>query len=724
MTEPFFVFWLSILAGIVGAVWPTSVWLWLSVGILLIVFRTLRRAIFIGFLLGLLRAAFHLHQMTPMIDLDQNPHTFSVWVHQANEFGVQASVEKIDGEWLSQTAFVRLSGKFNLGEKLQGVGRLLPLQTYEPVLRLPKERIRYEQKLLGRLKWDRPPESLGLDLKLKDRIREKIFSRLKTPFEPLGGLRRALTFGDGSGISPNIWAAMNYLSLSHALVISGLHLSFLIMIFSFFSKRFFRFLKIKKYILYKAFLLFLVGSFSFLCNDDISLARAVLGFLFLSVVAYFFPKLHRYSSAEKVSIVGIIIALWSPLALFSPNYLLSFGATFAIIKSLEWGSKNIIFYPYFLFVPLCTMFGFFVHPLSPLFNLILLPPFFILIVPAALVSVFVPSLEALANEFAKYYFEVIEGLFRFLSNHAPISHFRPVWAAGLLICILGVFINRSLSLKKRFLLLSLFAVGFQVLSFLPIDLNYSKHSTIEVTALDIGQGDGFLIKMENLKIMIDGGGPFEGAHQLLPAVLNETENNIDLWVLTHFDRDHIGNFREIKNQVNPKEIWIPRSDDGSFSKDLPVNITKKVADGDLEICSQHYCLRAWMDPLRKLKKSRVENDDCIVILLVSRESNTLLAVFLGDLFSGGEKKLILYLKNAGYSASTPLDLLKAGHHGSKTSSSEDLIEYLRPKIVILSSGRHNAYHHPHLAVVDRLERWGGTVLRTDVLGNFKLYFDF
>jgi len=69
-------------------------------------------------------------------------------------------------------------------------------------------------------------------------------------------------------------------------------------------------------------------------------------------------------------------------------------------------------------------------------------------------------------------------------------------------------------------------------------------------------------------------------------------------------------------------------------------------------------------------------------------------------------------------------VLKIGHHGSKTSTSETLLRALKPEVALISAGRGNRFHFPHGSVVERLERWGTSIFRTDTIGSFKLHFDF
>ena len=106
-----------------------------------------------------------------------------------------------------------------------------------------------------------------------------------------------------------------------------------------------------------------------------------------------------------------------------------------------------------------------------------------------------------------------------------------------------------------------------------------------------------------------------------------------------------------------------------------------------------------------------KNDESIVLLVSLGNSKILLT---GDLEEKGEKALI------ANGLTTKIDVLKAGHHGAKTSSSAEFINRIQPEKVIISSGQNNTYGHPHPEVLAEFKHLGAQVYRTDKLGSIKL----
>src|SRR5665213_2813302 len=132
MAEPLFLTWLSILLGVFSMAWPDSFILWFCVSLLFWIGRFHKKIIFGALLLGLLRGAFVFHFVQPPINADQAPHHFKVKVVEAGELGVKAQIESLDDRVMKKNSLARLSGNFLVGQELEGIGQLLPLQSYEP----------------------------------------------------------------------------------------------------------------------------------------------------------------------------------------------------------------------------------------------------------------------------------------------------------------------------------------------------------------------------------------------------------------------------------------------------------------------------------------------------------------------------------------------------------------------------------------------------------------
>lgn len=258
-----------------------------------------------------------------------------------------------------------------------------------------------------------------------------------------------------------------------------------------------------------------------------------------------------------------------------------------------------------------------------------------------------------------------------------------------------------------------------------------KHPlTNEVTVVDVGQGDSiFLRSIKGETVLIDVGGKVtfgskekwqEGSQTsnaektVIPYLQARGVSSIDHLVLTHTDTDHIGDLEEVVKRFKIKEICVSQGalTKTSFVKRLqelkrPVRPLK--AGDKLPIMGKH------LQVLYPQKVGDGGNNDSIVLYGKLLGTSFL---FTGDLEKEGEKELIDSYPNLKVS------VLKAGHHGSKGSSSEMFLNQIQPSIVLISAGEHNRYKHPNEETLERFKERNIRVLRTDQDGaiRFKGWF--
>lgn len=244
----------------------------------------------------------------------------------------------------------------------------------------------------------------------------------------------------------------------------------------------------------------------------------------------------------------------------------------------------------------------------------------------------------------------------------------------------------------------------------------------EVTVVDIGQGDSiFLRDSWGKTILIDVGGRVSfskkedwqerqtdanAQNTLIPYLYNRGVGKIDQLVLTHTDTDHIGDLEVVAKAVAIGEILVsPGSltnpDFVSRLKALKIPVRVSQPGQQLEIMGSR------LSVLYPLTTGDGGNDDSLVLYGKLLGKNFL---FTGDLEEKGEKNLIETYPNL------PVDVLKAGHHGSKGSSSPDFLSHIQAKIALVSAGQNNRYQHPHQETLDRFQRELMTVYRTDQQG--------
>ncbi|MGR6903672.1 MBL fold metallo-hydrolase [Lysinibacillus sp. G01H] len=246
---------------------------------------------------------------------------------------------------------------------------------------------------------------------------------------------------------------------------------------------------------------------------------------------------------------------------------------------------------------------------------------------------------------------------------------------------------------------------------IPVTAGHEMH----VHFIDVGQGDSILIESPSGKTMLIDGG-VKGAGQQIVSYLNELGiNKLDIVVATHPDADHIGGlipvldnmtteqfydsgkvhtsqtFEEMLTQIDEKNIpyHVPKiGDDIEFDKDVNVKVLNA-------------------------NDQATDNNDASIVLKMTYGNVSFLLT--GDAGVALEKEMLQYDVKA--------TVLKAGHHGSNTSSSDEFVQAVKPEVAILSYGEDNKYGHPHAEVMDRLQAIGSKIYATADLGTITVSTD-
>lgn len=228
---------------------------------------------------------------------------------------------------------------------------------------------------------------------------------------------------------------------------------------------------------------------------------------------------------------------------------------------------------------------------------------------------------------------------------------------------------------------------------------------LEVHFINVGQGDAILIKAPNGKNMLVDGGPSSSGKQLVSYLKGQKIKKLDYVVATHPDADHIGGLINVLNSISigkfidsgkihtsqTFEKMIKLISDKKIPYIVPKTGDKIVLDSTLK-----------MDVLHANEKTEESNEASIVLKLTYNKVSFLL---MGDADTNIENEL---MKTSNVKAT----VLKAGHHGSNTSSSAKFISTVKPATAILSYGKDNKYGHPHAAVQSRLKKVGAKVYET------------
>jgi competence protein ComEC len=242
---------------------------------------------------------------------------------------------------------------------------------------------------------------------------------------------------------------------------------------------------------------------------------------------------------------------------------------------------------------------------------------------------------------------------------------------------------------------------------------------IELYLLDVGQGESIVLRLpEGIDVLVDGGGLAGtrldiGAAVVAPALWALGVRRLHRVIVTHPDRDHAGGIPAILERFPVGGIWIPPDPTDGFRElrsraaglGIPI---REVTAGERAVWSGAEV--TVLNPPSKPDAGAPDNERSVV-LRVRREGTCLLLT--GDAGRPAEARLV----EAGLG---PCDVLKVGHHGSRSGTGRELLEALRPRLALVSAGAGNSWGHPDLEVLRRLARARVRVLRTDVDGMVSL----
>lgn len=252
--------------------------------------------------------------------------------------------------------------------------------------------------------------------------------------------------------------------------------------------------------------------------------------------------------------------------------------------------------------------------------------------------------------------------------------------------------------------------------------HFENRQNLVITFFDVGQGDAIFIEVPGGNQILIDGGPNAAILSKLGQTMPFWDRSIDLIVLTHPHADHLDGLLEVLERYkvdmvleSGAEHSIPEYYEWRQileKRKVPVVVARagqKIKAGDLVL-----------DILMPLKEyAGLSPRNVHEAMIVSR------AIYGKDsfLFTGDAEKSLEFLLLSTYGDKLDSDLLKVGHHGSKTSTSKEFLAAVSPPMGIIQSGRKNRYGHPHQDVLDRLASVGVNVLRNDLNGDIQLKSD-
>ncbi len=228
-----------------------------------------------------------------------------------------------------------------------------------------------------------------------------------------------------------------------------------------------------------------------------------------------------------------------------------------------------------------------------------------------------------------------------------------------------------------------------------------------ITAVDVGQGQCLILQSQGKYYMVDCGGDSgdDAADRAAQLLLSQGVFQLDGVIVTHYDLDHAGGIVQVLDRIGADKVYLPVLDGKSEVRDT---IAQKYADTVFWVEEELNILLP--NGNLTIYPSNVTDDDNESSLCILFQPENCDILITGDRSEKGELEL---LENVDL---PDLEILVAGHHGSRTSTSWQLLNETRPEIVIISVGEDNSYGHPSGETLERLSLFGCSVYRTDTEG--------
>ena len=554
---------------------------------------------------------------------------------------------------------------------------------------------------------------------------------------------QAVALGDKSYMTENLTERLQASGLSHMTAVSGMHVSTLIsavyMLLSVFRRNKYR---------YSWLVAILIVFFMLFTGMSPSVVRAsVMGLLVLGGYAL-------YRAADPLTSLAAaagIIVIFNPYAAFDMGFMLSFTSTLGILlfdrplygaalrifrlTDLQTRGRPARFLAGLLAVISVTvsaqlltlpvaswMYGY-TSCWSIITNILATPLAAVILIGGILVSLLnciSPMLSTpvlwFCYPFVRIFLKIVEIFGDLRQNLATVKAFSPF-----ALYVYGVFLYALFKgLKQQYKKMGTAAVSGVLLICIAVFGVHMSHDVAKVTFVNVGQGDCTLLQLPNhITVLVDGGGTAEfkksdfdiGKRVIMPYLRKEGIRKINYMIATHPHDDHVKGLESLLELLPVEQVVVPvEFDEAEAGKRFIQKVQaqkvpiRTVQCDDVLTFSSDCFLHALMPDVDWLRYTADENELSLVMRFVFGQTQVVLT---GDLGEEGEAHLAERKPVRGYTT-----IYKAAHHGSASSNSAVLLDWLQPQYVCISCGE-NSFGHPAKSTLDRFNERGITVYRTD-----------
>ena len=520
--------------------------------------------------------------------------------------------------------------------------------------------------------------------KIKDKLYKKIINLDNSDYY------LAFILGDKTLLSSEVYDSFQSNGISHLLALSGMHINILLLIINMFLKK----IKENKRIIITSIILII---FLILTGLTASLQRATIFYILKNINNKFNL---RYSNIKLLFIVAFIILFINPFLIYDLGFIYSFVVCFGIFYYSDFIKGNYVIKLFklslvtFLFsMPITIMVNYEVNLSSIFINMLFVPWISLIVYPLSLISFVIPILNPLFG----FTINITNNLNLLFSKISLIVNISKLSIILIILFYLVLLVRK----KKLYVCLFLILIFGKVIVL--FDKNYY------VYFFDIGQGDSSVLVSPHQKevLMIDTGGKityekkewqkssktYNVSDGVIKFLKSRGITKLDYLIISHGDQDHAGDALNIIKKLNVKKVVLNNGSTNSLEKKIISTKVKITNNYNLKYFNVINLNNDFYDN---------ENDASLVNYITFLKYKFL---FMGDAPKNVEEKII-----EKYNLFN-IDVLKVGHHGSKTSSSKYFIDKIIPKYSVISVGRNNRYGHPHEEALSNLINT--KILRTD-----------
>ena len=540
-------------------------------------------------------------------------------------------------------------------------------------------------------------ENNNLLYKIKDLIYKRAYNMNNSDYY------LSFILGDKNLLSSEIYNNFQINGTSHLLALSGMHLNILLLAINVFFKN----IKESIKIIITSIILII---YLFLTGISASLERAVIFYILKNINKYLNL---RYSNIQILFICAFIILFLNPFMIYDIGFIYSFIICFGIFYYKDFIKGNyfikllkLSLITFLFSFPISIFINYEINLSSVFINMVFVPLVSVIVYPLALISFIFSFLNPVFN--------ILIALTNTLSSlFTKLSIFINIPKVSILFIFLLYIFILLFKYNKRCIL-------YLLITILIIKIIPRFDSNFYVYYLDVGQGDSAILIYPNKSkvVMLDTGGKlnyseyewmisskkYNISNNVIKFLKSKGITKINYLILTHGDYDHIG---EANNLVIKFKVEKVIFNCGSYN-DLEKELIKVLDKKNIKYYS---CIKELNVDNNKLyflqtKEYDNENDNSNVIYT---KMNGYKFMFMADAGIEKEKDIL------GEYDISDIDVLKVGHHGSKTSSSRTFIDEINPKYSIISVGKNNRYGHPNKEVLNTLEN--SKIYRTDQDGS-------